>query len=131
MAGYRKVRSCEFDGERATMALQGEFQTMIIEMRTYQLKAGKREEFLELFRSRSIPEHRRLGMKILGPFLAVDHPDTFFFMRGFPTLEARDPLKASFYEGTLWKQELEQRLMPLIDKFEVVLVDDPEQLVHW
>lgn len=104
---------------------------MIIEMRTYRLKAGRREEFLEVFRRCSIPEHRRLGMKILGPFLSVESPDTFFFMRGFPSLEARDPLKASFYEGALWKQELEQQLMPMIDQYEVVLVDDPEQLVHW
>ena len=104
---------------------------MIIEMRTYKLKAGTREEFLELFRSRSIPEHRRLGMKILGPFLSVESPDTFFFMRGFPTLEAREPLKASFYEGALWKQELEHKLMPLIEAYEVVLVDDPQQGVQW
>jgi hypothetical protein len=131
MAGYRKVRSCEFDGGRATMAGQGEFSKMIIEMRTYKLKAGKREEFLEIFRRRSIPELERLGMKILGPFLSVENPDTFFFMRGFPTREARDPLKASFYEGALWKQELEHKLMPMIEHFDVVLVDDPEQLVHW
>jgi hypothetical protein len=131
MTGYRKVRSCGFDGERATMAPQGEFFRMIIEMRTYKLKAGTREQFLEIFRTRSMPEHQRLGMKLLGPFLSVEDPDTFFFMRGFPTLEARDPLKASFYEGSLWKQELEHQLMPLIDKYDVVLVDDPEQLVHW
>jgi hypothetical protein len=43
MAGYRKVRSCEFYGERATMSLQGESSKMIIEMRTYKLKAGMRE----------------------------------------------------------------------------------------
>ena len=104
---------------------------MVIEMRTYKLKAGKRDEFLNIFRSRSVPEHRRLGMKILGPFLSLESPDTFFFMRGFPTLAQRDPLKASFYEGALWKQELEQQLMPMIDAYEVVLVDDPEQLVQW
>lgn len=104
---------------------------MIIEMRTYKLKAGKRDEFLNIFRCRSVPEHERLGMKILGPFLSVENPDTFFFMRGFPALQLRDSLKASFYEGALWKQELEQKLMPMIDTYEVVLVDDPEQLVHW
>ena len=104
---------------------------MIVEMRTYKLKPGTRSRFLEIFHAKSIPKHVELGMKILGPFLSVEDPDTFFFMRGFPDLASRAPLKASFYEGDLWKRELEQVLMPMIDKYEVVLVDDPANLIHW
>ena len=104
---------------------------MIVEMRTYKLKPGTRARFLEVFHSRSIPKHVELGMKILGPFLSIEDPDTFFFMRGFPDLASREPLKASFYEGELWKRELEQVLMPMIDKYEVVLVDDPGNSIHW
>ncbi|HEY2351635.1 MAG TPA: hypothetical protein VGH83_03935 [Candidatus Acidoferrum sp.] len=65
-------------------------------------------------------------MKILGPFVSVEDPDTFFFMRGFPNLAAREPMKAKFYQGQLWKQELENVLMPMLEKHEVVLVKDPE-----
>jgi hypothetical protein len=104
---------------------------MIIEMRTYKLKPGARERFLQLFRTRSMPMHRELGMKILGPFLSIDDADTFFFMRGFPDLASRDPLKAKFYEGAPWKGELEQVMMPMIEKFDVVLVEDPQHLIHW
>lgn len=104
---------------------------MIIEMRTYKLKPGKRAEFLEIFRTRSVPAHDQIGMKVLGPFLSIEDPDTFFFMRGFPDLESRDPMKAKFYEGELWKRELENVLMPMIEKYEVVLVDDPEEKVRW
>ncbi|HVN94043.1 MAG TPA: NIPSNAP family protein [Terracidiphilus sp.] len=104
---------------------------MIVEMRTYKLKPGKRAEFLEVFRSKSMPAHAEIGMKILGPWLSIDDPDTFFFMRGFPDIESRDPMKAKFYEGELWKSELEQRLMPMIEKYDVVLVDDSEGLLRW
>ena len=104
---------------------------MIIEMRTYKLKPGKRAEFLEIFRARSVPAHDKIGMKILGPFLSIEDPDTFFFMRGFPDLESREPMKAKFYEGELWKRELEDVLMPMIEKYDVVLVDDPDGLIHW
>jgi hypothetical protein len=103
----------------------------IIEMRTYKLKPGKRSEFLGIFRSKSIPAHAEIGMKILGPFLSAEDPDTFFFMRGFPDLASREPMKAKFYEGELWKRELENLLMPLIEKYDVVLVEDPEGLVRW
>jgi hypothetical protein len=104
---------------------------MIIEMRTYKTKTGMRSRFIEIFRAKSIPAHVEIGMKILGPFLSVEDPDTFFFMRGFPDIASREPMKAKFYEGELWKRELENVLMPMLDKYEVVLVEDPEGQVRW
>jgi hypothetical protein len=104
---------------------------MIIEMRTYKTKPGNRAEFLELFQKKSIPEHARIGMKILGPFLSIEDPDTFFFMRGFPDISLREPMKAQFYDGALWKGELEQVLLPMLERYDVVLVDDAEGRVRW
>jgi len=104
---------------------------MIIEMRTYKTKPGKRSQFLEIFRSKSIPAHTEIGMKILGPFLATEDPDTFFFMRGFPDLPSREPMKAKFYGGELWKGELENVLLPMLEKYEVVVVEDADGLVRW
>ena len=104
---------------------------MIVEMRTYKLKPGCRAKFLEIFRSKSMPAHAAIGMKIVGPFPSIEDPDMFFFMRGFPDLASRGPMKAKFYEGELWKTELEGLLMPMIDKYEVVLVDDTEGQIAW
>jgi hypothetical protein len=104
---------------------------MIVEMRTYRTKRGMRAEFLRIFQSRSVPAHSEIGMKILGPFLSIDDPDTFFFMRGFPDLPSRDPMKAKFYEGQLWKTELEHLLLPMLERYDVVLVDDAEGLIHF
>lgn len=70
-------------------------------------------------------------MKILGPFLSVEDADTCFFMRGFPDLASRESMKARFYEGDVWKSELENKLRPMLDKYEVVVVDDVRNLVHW
>ena len=104
---------------------------MIVEMRTYKTKPGRRAEFLEIFRSRSMPAHAEIGMKILGPFLSIEDPDTFFFMRGFPDLQSREPMKAKFYEGDLWKRELESVLMPMLENYQVVLVEDTEGQIRW
>jgi len=104
---------------------------MVVEMRTYKIKPGRRSEFLEIFRTKSVPAHAEIGMKILGPFLSVEDADTFFFMRGFPDLASREPMKARFYEGDLWKSELESVLMPMIEKYEVVVVEDADHLIRW
>jgi hypothetical protein len=103
--------------------------TPVIEMRTYKTKPGKRAEFIEIFNARSVPAHREIGMKVIGPFLCIEDPDTFFFMRGFPDLASRDPMKSQFYDGELWKGELESILMPMLEKYEVVLVEDPQHLL--
>jgi hypothetical protein len=104
---------------------------MIIEMRTYKTKPGCRSQFLEIFRAKSMPANAEIGMKILGLFLSIEDPDVFFFMRDFPDRESREPMKAKFYEGDLWKGGLEKALMPMLDKYEVALVEDPDGLMHW
>jgi hypothetical protein len=104
---------------------------VIIEMRTYKIKPGKRTEFLDIFEAKSVPAHQVIGMRIIGPFLSIEDPDTFFFMRGFPDLESRGPMKDRFYEGELWKQELEQKLLPMIEKYDVVVVEAEDSLGGW
>ena len=101
---------------------------MVVEMRTYTTRPGERERFLEIFRTRSVPALRALGMTIAGPFPSIEDPDTFFFMRGFPDAESREPLKARFYESALWTEELEPLLMPMLARYEVVVVEAPTEL---
>jgi NIPSNAP len=51
---------------------------MIIEMRTYKIKHGMRAKFIELFNAKAAPEHKKIGMKVCGPFLSVEDEDVFF-----------------------------------------------------
>src|SRR5262249_305463 len=71
------------DGRARTGSTQSNEPAVIIEMRTYRAKPGKRDEFLRIFRSKMIPAHVESGMKILGPFVSIDDADTFFFRRGW------------------------------------------------
>ena len=95
---------------------------MVIEMRTYKTKPGMRAAFLDTFSRKTIPAHQAIGMKVLGPFLSVEDPDVFFWMRGFPDLGTRETMRDRFYGSALWKDDLEHTLFPLLEKFDVVLV---------
>jgi hypothetical protein len=97
---------------------------MIIEMRTYRIRAGLRAEFLDIFRAKTVPAHEAIGMKVVGPFPALDDPDVFFWMRAFPDAQARDAMKSAFYGGPLWKEDLEKNLFPMLERYDVVLVED-------
>ena len=96
---------------------------MIVEVRSYRIKPNRRAEFITLFETKAIPAQRSHGMKIVGPLLDVENPNKFVFLRSFPSLEERDRMKADFYEGPLWKNELEAIAMPLLESYDVILCE--------
>ena len=96
---------------------------MIVEVRSYRIKPGHREEFIQFFESRSIPALRSYGMKVVGPFLDLENSNKFVWLRTFPSLEDREKMRTAFYEGDLWKNELESIAMPMIESYDVVLCE--------
>jgi hypothetical protein len=103
---------------------------MIIEVRTYRVKPGLRERFLDFFHRRAVPLQQSHGMRIMGPFLDLDDPDVFSWLRAFPSLEARDRMKDALYEGPEWKNELEAIAMPMLAHYASALTTIPPGFVN-
>lgn len=105
---------------------------MIVEVRSYRIKPGHRDEFIKVFESRAIPALREYGMKVVGPMLDVENPNKFVFLRSFPSLEKREPMKDAFYSSEIWKNELERFAMPLLDSYDVILCEtSPGCVFDW
>jgi hypothetical protein len=98
--------------------------TAVIEVRTYRAKPSMRSPLLELLRLRAFPLQRELGMRLLGPFPSEEDDVTFVWMRGFPDEASRAPLKAAFYEGADWLGGLEAEVVPMLDGYAAVVVQD-------
>jgi hypothetical protein len=96
---------------------------MIVEVRSYRIKPGRRAEFIEFFEKRSIPALRAHGMKVLGPMLDLENPNKFVWLRLFPSLDAREQMRDAFYGGDLWKNELEAIAMPMLESYDVILCE--------
>lgn len=96
---------------------------MIVEVRTYRIKPGRREEFIRLFETRAVPALRAHGMKVLGPLLDLENPHRLVWLRSFPSLDERDRMKNAFYEGELWKNEMEAIAMPMIESYDFTLCE--------
>jgi hypothetical protein len=62
-------------------------------------------------------------MKVVGPFLDLENPNKFVWLRCFPSLEERDRMKEEFYGGDLWKDELEAIAMPMLESYDVILCE--------
>ena len=96
---------------------------MIIEVRSYRITPGKRDEFVEFFKKRSIEALQSHGMKVVGPMIDLENPNKFVFLRGFPSMEDLHRMKDDFYGSDLWKQELEQIAMPMLESYDVTLCE--------
>jgi len=96
---------------------------MIVEVRSYRIKPGQRAEFIKFFETLAVPALRAHGMKVLGPLLDLENPNKFVWLRSFPSLAERDQLKNAFYEGELWKNELESIAMPMLESYDVILCE--------
>jgi len=96
---------------------------MIVEVRSYRIKPGRRAEFVQMFETRAIPALRSYGMQVMGPLLDVENPNKFVWLRTFPSLEERDQMKDAFYGSELWKNELEGIAMPMLDSYDVILCE--------
>lgn len=98
---------------------------MIVELRTYKVRPGLRGRFLDFFEHEAVPLQRSLGIRILGPFLDLDDPDAFVWLRAFPSLADRDRMKSALYDGEKWQGELEAIAMPMLESYSVVLTETP------
>jgi hypothetical protein len=96
---------------------------MIVEVRSYRIKPGRRAEFIRFFETQSVPALRAHGMKVTGPFLDLENPNKFVWLRSFPSVEARDQMKTAFYEGEVWKNKLEAIAMPMLESYDVILCE--------
>jgi hypothetical protein len=96
---------------------------MIVEVRTYKLKPGQRDRFVQFFAATVSPAQRSHGIEILGPLLDLEDADAFVFLRSFPTLAAREEMMAAFYASSVWKNEIEGFVKPMIDTSSVALTE--------
>lgn len=96
---------------------------MILEIRHYTLKPGRREDFIAFFERSNRAALRDAGMLVFGPLRDLENPDKVHWMRAFPSLEDRERLKDGFYDGPVWKEQIEPLVMPLIERYEAELVE--------
>jgi len=100
----------------------------VMEVRTYRAKPTMRAPLLDLLRSRAFPLQRELGMRVLGPFPSQEDEVTFVWLRGFPDEASREALKAAFYQGADWLGGLEAEILPMLDGYAAVVVQDTADL---
>jgi hypothetical protein len=95
---------------------------MLLEIRTYTLRPGVRDEFVSWFEAEVVPAMEATGMRIVGAFTSVEDPDVFVYLRAFTDAEERDRQYLAFYESPAWLDGMKARALELELGYEVRLV---------
>jgi hypothetical protein len=104
----------------------------VIEIRTYKIRAGQRDEIMGVIRDRLFPVHREIGIKVVGPFPSAEDEDTFTWLRAFPDAVSRETMTKALYSGPVWKDELEGIIVPAITEHAIAVLDDaPGLWAYW
>jgi hypothetical protein len=94
----------------------------VVELRQYTLHPAKRDVLIELFDREFVESQEALGIKVIGQFRDLDHPDRFIWLRGFVDMNSRAKALSDFYGGPVWKTHREAANATMIDSDNVLLL---------
>ncbi len=94
----------------------------VFELRQYELVPGSGDAFVELFDRELVETQESYGLRVIGQFRLVGHPDRFVWWRGFPDMESRRLGLAAFYGGPVWASHGPAANALMVDSDNVLLL---------
>jgi hypothetical protein len=97
-----------------------------IEIRSYTLKPGTRDEFHRLFLEEAMPLLKRWNVDVVSYGSSLHDEISYYLMRRFDSLAQRDESENSFYGSDEWRQGPREQVLACIEIYTefVIEVDD-------
>lgn len=97
-------------------------ESPVVELRRYALVPGQRETLIELFDREFVEPQEAAGIKMIGQFRDLGRPDTFVWLRGFASMEARRQGLGAFYDGPVWARHRDHANATMVSSDDVLLL---------
>lgn len=94
----------------------------VMELRQYTLHPRRRDALIELFDREFVETQEELGMRVIGQFRDLDHPDRFVWLRGFADMGTRRRGLEAFYGGPVWAAHRGAANATMLDSGNVLLL---------
>ena len=101
-----------------------------VEIRSYNLKPGTRNEFHRLFLEEALPLLNRWNVDVVayGPSLHDEH--SYYLMRRYDSLAQRDESEDSFYGSDEWRKGPREAMLALIESYTDIVLELDELTVQ-
>ena len=101
-----------------------------IEIRSYTLKPGTREEFHRLVVEQSMPMLKRWNMDVVAYGPSLHDENSYYLMRRFDSLAHHKESEDAFYGSDEWKQGPREAIIALIENYTEFVLELDEVTVQ-
>ena len=101
-----------------------------LEIRSYNLKPGTREEFHRLFLEESFPMLQRWNVDVVAYGPSLHDQNSYFLMRRFDSLAQREESENAFYGSDEWRQGPREAILALIESYSEIVLALDESIVQ-
>ena len=93
-----------------------------VEIRSYNLKPGTRDEFQRLFLEEAMPLLQRWNVDVVAYGPSLHDENSYYLIRRFDSLADREQSENAFYGSDEWRQGPREAILSLIQNYtEIVL----------
>jgi hypothetical protein len=101
-----------------------------VEIRSYTLKPGTRDEFHRLFLEEAFPMLQRRSVDVVAYGPSLHDQDSYFLLRRFDSLAQREESENAFYGSDEWRRGPRESILALIEKYTEIVLELDESTVH-
>lgn len=110
-------------------AFEQDSRVRIVEIRTYRLLPGTRDEYDRLFREAALPLLEWFGIDVVGAGPSIGDPDGYVLVRAFDDLADREAREERFYASPEWREGLREAVIEKIDVYVDAVLEISEDAI--
>ncbi len=101
----------------------------LIEIRSYNLKPGTREEFHRLVLEKSLPMLKRWKVDVIAFGPSPHDENSYYLIRAYKSLEDRQASQDDFYGSDEWRKGPREEIVSLIESDTSIVIEMEESTV--
>jgi hypothetical protein len=101
-----------------------------VEIRSYNLKDGAREEFHRLFLMEALPMLRRWKVDVVAYGPSPHDQTSYYLIRRYDSLAQREQSEDAFYGSDEWRQGPRAAILALIENYTEIVLELDEVTIH-
>ena len=94
---------------------------VFFEIRQYEIRPGKMEEWIDFMQTKIIPFQVSQGMVVCGSYRGEDDDSVYFWIRRFDSEADRERLYDAVYKSDTWVNTMADKVGELIDREKIVV----------
>jgi len=101
-----------------------------VEIRSYNLKPGTRDEFHRLFLEEALPLLKRWNVDVVTYGPSLHDENSYYLMRRYDSLAQREQSEDAFYGSNEWRQGPREAILALIENYTEIVLELDEVTVQ-